>query len=394
PEVQLGEYKDLRKDYSPEPLDEKRVNDYIYQLRRNSATIVPSEKVAEEGNLVYLTISATSSSTEEGEDQKIIEDQPQQVLIPTVSEEIDTEWPFKGFTRKVIGKNANAEFEVNHKYPKTYDDEKFQGKKVTFTVKVQSIKTLELPELNGEFLKSLGEYETADQFRKDLEERMILDQNNSYDDKYFLELIDQIREVSTIKYPPSVLDKEVDKVLERVQSDLKRQNLDLDTYFKLRKTDRDKFIEEEARPAAVHRLERSLVMDAFAESESLKLDEEKLKSSMTDLMGEIGADGNLAEVQKQMGNENFANAITMEAANRAMNAQIHQLLKQIATGENIQPEVKEKAIKSSAKAKIKSEEVEVNKQPSKPTVKKATKTTKTTKPKTDSSSTVEESPEK
>ncbi|MCJ7695771.1 MAG: hypothetical protein MUO40_10135, partial [Anaerolineaceae bacterium] len=175
PEVQLGEYKDLRKDYSPESLDEKRVNDYIYQLRRNSATIVPSEKVAEEGNLVYLTISATSSSIEEGEDQNLIEDQPQQVLIPTVSEEIDTEWPFKGFTRKVIGKNANAEFEVSHKYAKTYDDEKFQGKKVTFTVKVQSIKTLELPELNGEFLKSLGEYETADQFRKDLEERMILD---------------------------------------------------------------------------------------------------------------------------------------------------------------------------------------------------------------------------
>jgi len=225
---------------------------------------------------------------------------------------------------------------------------------------------------------------------------MTLDQNNSYDDKYFLELIDQIREVSTIKYPPSVLDKEVEKVIERVQSDLKRQNLDLDTYFKLRKTDKEKFIEEEAKPAAIHRLERSLVMDAFAESESLKLDEEKLKSSMTDLMGEIGADGNLPEVQKQMGNENFANAITMEAANRAMNTQIHERLKQIATGEIIKAMVEEKPAKSSTKAKpkAKTEASEVTKKTGDSTGKKATKTTKTTKTKVDSPPVKEKSPEK
>lgn len=333
PEVKLGKYKELRKTYSPEDLDEKKVDNYIYQLRRNSATIVPSTESAEEGNLVFLSLTAIDNNTADEETTKIVDNQPQQVIIPTKEEEKETEWPFKGFTRKLIGKNSGDHVEISHKFSKDHSNEQFQGKSMKFSVNLQEVKKLELPELDAEFLATLGEYENADQLREDISKRMREDLINTYNDHYFLELLDEMRSSAKIKYPPQVLDNEIEKVIERVEADLRRQSLDFETYLKVRKQSKEEFIENEARPAAIHRLERSLVMDAFAEDEGIKLDEDKMNESIRAVINEISYEGNLSELQKKMGNESFSNAVTMEAANRTLNLQIHEKLKEIATGE-------------------------------------------------------------
>ena len=333
PEVKLVKYKELRKEYSPDVLDDKKVDEYIYQLRRNSATIVPSTEVAKEGDLVFMNLSATDSNAEDENAAEIIKNQPQQVIIPTKNEEKETEWPFKGFTRKLIGKNSGDEFEITHKFAQDYSNEQFQGKNVIFSVNLQEVKCLELPDLDVAFLSTLGEYENSDQLREDIAKRMQEDLTNTYDDHYFLELLDAMRTTSKIEYPPQVLETEIGKVLERVEADLKRQNLDLETYLKIRKQEKEEFIDKEARPAAIHRLERSLVMDAFADAEGIKLDEDKMNESIKKVIEEISYEGNLPELQKRMGNEGFSNAVTMEAANRTLNLQIHERLKQIATGE-------------------------------------------------------------
>ena len=271
PEVKLGKYKELRKEYTPAVLDEKKVDDYIYQLRRNSATIVPSTEAAKEGDLVFMSLTATDSNAEDENTGEIIENQPQQVIIPTKDEEKETEWPFKGFTRKLIGKNSGDEFESTHKFAKDHPNEQFQGKSVKFSVNLQEVKCLELPEMDETFLSTLGEYENSDQLREDIAKRMQEDLTNTYDDRYFLELLDAMRTTAKIDYPPQVLEAEVGKVLERVEADLKRQNLNLETYLKIRKQEKEEFLEKEARPSAIHRLERSLVMDAFADAEGIRL---------------------------------------------------------------------------------------------------------------------------
>jgi len=350
PEVKLGSYEDLRKRYEPEQLDGKKVDDYIFQLRRNAATIVPSTGKANEGNLIYFTITAENKNSTEQNEKVLIENQPQQVIIPSETEERDNEWPFKGFTRKLIGKSPGDQLEISHKYVKDDPNEKFQGKAVLFKVSIQEVKSLELPELNAEFIQTLGNYENAEQLKDEIHNRMSQDLMNSYNDLYFMDLIDQIRGRSNIKYPPQVLEQEIDKVIERVERDLKRQNLDLDTYLKLRKTDKPKFIEEEAKPAAIHRLERSLVMDAFAEAEGIKLSDELMDTSIKEVISELSAEGNIGGLQKQMGEQSFSSAVTMEAANRALNIQIHDRLKQIATGEVKPVKIsKSKAVKSKEK---------------------------------------------
>jgi hypothetical protein len=111
--------------------------------------------------------------------------------------------------------------------------------------------------------------------------------------------------------------------------------------LKLRDLDEEKFIEEEIKPVAKQRLERSLIVEALIKAEGLKLDQEMLKNNVNEIMTEVIYSGNLEEMRKQMGQEEFSRAISMEGVNRTMNTQIQERLKLIATGQPIPEEQEE-----------------------------------------------------
>jgi trigger factor len=135
-----------------------------------------------------------------------------------------------------------------------------------------------------------------------------------------------------------MLEHEEEHVLEDIKSRLENQNMDFETYLKLRNTDEETFMEEEIRPVAKERLERTLVVDALIEAEGLKLDQEMLKHNINDVMSEVFYSGNAQEMQEQMGKEEFSRAISMEGVQRTMNEQLQARLKLIATGQPIPEE--------------------------------------------------------
>ncbi len=137
PEVDLANYRDIRKDYQPEPFDENQVDEYITNLRRNSATIIPADHPAEEGNLVYFNLSGEFLNPEEGEDAVITDKTPQQVVIAEDGEESSSEWPYPGFSRALLGVKAGETKEIQFAYPDDAEDEEFQGKTAVFSVDIQ-----------------------------------------------------------------------------------------------------------------------------------------------------------------------------------------------------------------------------------------------------------------
>lgn len=348
PEINLGDYREIRKPYEPAEFDAQKVDEFIDNLRKNASTIVPSDKPAKEGDLVYFNLSGEFLNPEEDEDATITDKTPQQVLIPDEGKESSSEWPYPGFARELLGVSAGDVKEIQHSYAEDDDDEEFQGKTALFTVEVQSVKELELPEMDDQFLKSMGEYDSVEDFRQEVEDRLKEEHQDSYDKTYFDELLKKITENAKINYPPQMLAHEEEHVLEDIKDRLERQNMDFETYLKLRSMDEETFMAEEIRPAAKSRLERSLIVDAIINSEKLKIDEEMLKQHINDVMLEIHYSGNAEEMQKQMGKDEFSRAISMESVNRTMNAQLKDRLKLIATGQPIpdddeqkQPEIVE-----------------------------------------------------
>ena len=74
-----------------------------------------------------------------------------------------------GFEEQVIGHNIGDEFDVNVTFPEDYHAETLSGKEATFKIKLHEIKYRELPELDDEFVKDVSEFDTLEEYRKDLE---------------------------------------------------------------------------------------------------------------------------------------------------------------------------------------------------------------------------------
>src|SRR5690606_3646998 len=104
---------------------------------------------------------------------------------------------------------------------------------------------------------------------------------------------------SEIKYPPQMLEDEIKDVLKNIEEDIARQNLDLDTYLKLNKRERDEFIEKDVKPAAQKRLEHALVLDEISRQEKVELDQSELQQEFTRSFMQMQSAPNFKELQKE-----------------------------------------------------------------------------------------------
>ncbi len=157
----------------------------------------------------------------------------------------------------------------------------------------------------------------------------------SIDDKYFVELIEKIKEGATIKYHAHTIEHEGEHVLSDLSNRLAQQNMDMETYFKVRGTTREKFIEEEVNPVARKRLERGLILDEIVRKEKIQVDNTALESEYNNtLMGLAQQGMDFSKVRGgKKGQKQLSQAIAMESASRVMTRKALDMLKSIAMGE-------------------------------------------------------------
>ncbi len=351
----IGDDK-LNKEYAPEAVTDEEIEQELERFKRNFADVVPVERAAKEGDVVYFTLEGTDKNAVD-EDAVIIKETPQQVLIEAEDVKRPSEWPFEGFNRKFIGKKAGKSLEFEHSFPEDARDESLAGKTVKFVANLQEVKELQSPELNEEILQQIGDYETEEALREDIKKAIENRKNTEYDDQYFTELVDELRENSTIKYCPQQLEDAEEDMLHQVEHQLSHQGIDLELLLKLRKQDKETYIEEEIKPHAKNRLERSLIMNELTRKHELKIDEKVLEAEIQKIIGQMIQSGELERAQKDLGAKKFSESVTMEAYNRAMGQAQFELLKSLANPDIIQVEAP-KPKKVSSKTKISTKKAE------------------------------------
>lgn len=333
PKVEIGDFHSIRQEFTPPEITDSEVEDYIQRLRTNYATVEPAERPAGEKDLVYLTVTQTITNPSEGQNPEISKDSPMQFIIPTEEEEKDEKYPFPGFGRQLIGLSANDEKTLQYTHPDDDSEEALRGKTIDFQVKIQSVKAMKLPDLTDEFAQMLGEYQSVEALRTSLKERMQHNASDEYEQNYFTQLIDKVRVMSTVAYPPQSLNDEISEVTKLLERDLARQNMEMDTYLKMRSLDKDALVEQEIKPAAIRRLERSLVMDEIGRAEKIQLDPQALQGMVTQTLSEMQSSGELKKMQKNATAEQLVDVVTYDAASRMMNRKVLERLKAIATGQ-------------------------------------------------------------
>jgi trigger factor len=332
PEVRLGDYQSLRKEYQPPSITEDRVDQVVKNMRASYSTAEPAERPAQEGDLVSVIVKGELVSPAEGEEPLVIPENTVQMIVGENEFEVD-DWPYIGFSRELIGMNAGEEKTIVHTFPADDPDEKLRNKEVKITAKVQTVKSLTLPEINDEFAQTMGEYDSVETMRKSIRQTLEDNEKREYDNKYLTDLVDQVRGLSIINYPPDVLQEEVDRVLHSLEDDLAERKMDLPTYLKTINQEEPAFIESDVKPVARQRLERSLVLDELAHAENIQLDLDELQKETDSTMAALANDPEFKKMARGRKGQDLARGVTMESANRVLNRQVLDRLKAIARGE-------------------------------------------------------------
>jgi trigger factor len=357
PEVDLGDYHSIRLPYEWSAPDEKAVDAAIEDLRQMYATTENVEREAQEGDYVLVDVRSESPELNRTGYAAFIR-----------SEERDTEWPYNGFAKELVGLKVGDVKTIKHTFPADWEVEELQGKDVEMEVTVKTVRTVTLPELDDEFAKTTGAGETVEAVReavkKDVENRSKAD----YDDKYFVDLIEKIKEGATLKYHQHALEHEGEHVLEDLGQRLAQQGMDLDTYFKVRNTTREQFIEDEVNPVAKKRFERSLILDEIVRREKIEVDNQALDAEFNQTLSALTMQGvDLSKIRGgRQGQQRVAQAVAMESANRVLTRRALDVLKSIAVGEYVPPEERQKETEPASQEETASVEEEVSAEESTP----------------------------
>ncbi len=332
PEVHLGDYKSIRRDFTPPVVSDKEIEDVVRNVRADNSTAETVERPAQEGDMCYIRLSAKLANPVEGQDPEVIPERPVQVVVGDNPLQPD-DWPFPGFSKELVGLSAKDTKMVTHTFGEDAPSDKLKNQLVEFRFEVASVKELHMPELTDEFVQSLGgEFSTVEELRNTVRTQLEANATERYSQDFFTALVDEVITRSTLLYPAQALDEEIHEMQHRLEHDLADRGLDMPTYLKSMNMEEPEFIETQIKPSARRRLERSMVIEELVKAENIHLNSEELEKESVENMQQVAAE---VEKQKlsQTRQRELANAVTLETASRMLNRLVLERLKSIATGQ-------------------------------------------------------------
>jgi trigger factor len=335
PTVDLGDYKSVRVPYDWTPPTDAQLDEAIENLRRMYSSTETVERPAAEGDYLLVDVTGSKAGEEDAEAAPLAERNSFATLIR--KEPRDDEWPFAGFAAKLIGTAPEGEISFTHEFPEDAADELLRGQTVDFKVKVKTVRGVNMPELDDDFVLKTGMGADVEELRMRMRQNLEAESRSAYDDKYFEEVIDQIKAGATIKYPPQVLDHEVEHVMEDLEHRLQHQGVEnLEAYYKMVDTTPEKFREEQAKPAALKRLERGLIIQEITSAENIQLDEQSIEQEFQHRwMDLVMNDPEFSKRTKggTKASRDLVDAVARDAASRLMVGRTLQKIKAIANNE-------------------------------------------------------------
>jgi len=278
PEVSLGQYQDLVVNYTPEVVDESRVDELIAELQRNNTEVESVDRAAALGDYVKIDFvgkldgvafeGGTASNYELGLGTK--------TFIP-------------GFEEQLVGAKAGDKVEVNVTFPTNYQAAHLAGKEVVFDVTVHEVNVHSLPPIDDE-LASLANIEgiaTMQGLRNYYLEELQNAAKQEAKGKELRTLLDQVYNSSTITLPDSLIDRHVQQYLHNIEEEGKKKGKTIDDYLASQKDSEGKpyasledFINRNLKDRIADNLKRQTILTAIIEKENLQLTDQDVDSEI------------------------------------------------------------------------------------------------------------------
>jgi len=265
PEVTLGDYKGIEVEKKTAEVTDEELQAEIDKVREsNSRMITVEDRAVQDGDIT--TIDFEGFVDGKGFEGGKAEDYPLTIGSHSF---IDT------FEEQLIGKKIGEECEVNVTFPTEYHAADLAGKPATFKVTVKEIKVKELPELNDEFASEVSEFDTLDEYKKDVEKKLAEKKEIEANSKNEDAVVAKVVENATMEIPDKMIDAQAENMVQDMARRMQSQGLSLDMYLKYTGMTVEQ-MKEQARPDAEKRIRTRLVLEAVAKAENIQISDEKV----------------------------------------------------------------------------------------------------------------------
>jgi trigger factor len=280
PEVTLGEYKGVEVQKTKSEVTEEDIETEIKRAReKNSRLITVEDRGIEDGDQVTIDFdgSVDGKRFEGGK----AEDYPLTIGSHTF---IDN------FEEQLIGKTTGEECEVNVTFPAEYHVEELKNKPAVFKVKVKEIQRKELPEANDDFASEVSDFDTMEEYKKDLTEKLQAEKIEAAKTADEDKVVAKVIENATMEIPDQMVEEQVNGMVNDYARRLESQGISFKQYVEITGMTAEK-IGEQMKPQAIKRIQTRLVLkaeniqadDAAVEeqfdkmAEDFKMDKEQIK---------------------------------------------------------------------------------------------------------------------
>jgi trigger factor len=266
PEVELGNYKGLEAVRKEVKVDPAEIDAEIEKLRTRNASIATAERPAKFGDTVVIDYEGSIDGVpfEGGKDEGH-------------SLEIGSNSFIPGFEIQLIGVSAGEDTEVNVTFPENYHAEELKGKAAVFKCHVHEVKEKILPELDDEFAKDVSEFDTLEEYRESIYDKIYKTKDDKVKDEFVSLLLDQVIADMKADINDRMITERAERNVEDYAGRLQNQGVSLEQYLQWMGMDRDAFVKSQA-AGAEKQIKQELALRKIAEIEGITVtDEDKEK---------------------------------------------------------------------------------------------------------------------
>lgn len=301
PEVELGQYKGLEVDRVEYIVTDEEVEERIKQtLEQNARWVSVEDRPVKTGDRVILDYSGSIDGElfEGGTAEK-------QNL------EIGSGHFIPGFEEQMVGMELGEEKDLKVTFPEEYHAEELKGKEATFHVKLHEIKEKELPDLDDEFAKDVSEFDTLDEYRADIKQKLEKNAEERSNTELKNNLIDLAVNNAKVDIPDVMVDFELDNMLRDIDNQLRYNGLNIESYLKIANTSIDDF-RAQYKDDAYNRVKTQLVIEAIGKAENIEVSEEDYEKQYELLAKQYNQEVETIKKSLQGGLEHLENSIIAE----------------------------------------------------------------------------------
>ncbi len=269
PEVTLGDYKGIEVPKTRVTVKKEEVEDELKKVQeQNAREITIEDRPVKDGDI--LTIDYSGSVDGEKFEGGTAQDQ---TLV------IGSGAFIPGFEEQLIGKELNEETAIDVTFPEEYHAPDLAGKAAVFEVKIKAIKEKELPELDDEFASEVSEFETLEEYKADIKEKIRADKKAQAKTERENKIVDTAVENASMDIPEAMIEEQVQQMTEEFAQRLSYQGLNMEQYLQFTGMDAQKFADD-MKPQAVKRIETRLVLEAIVKAENIEASEDDFKAEL------------------------------------------------------------------------------------------------------------------